>query len=334
MRCGQSGITGMLYTKNSQIVGNHIEEINYRNEFGGAETAGIKHHWGFELHIASNFIRSVTSGHGIWADYRNYNWRVEGNVVLGAGVYSMMAEANHGPNLYANNIFVGGGIGVYSSRADAWVHNLFVNTPQTWVNQDWGGRLPVGDARWVNNVFIGDGLNSSTAPWDNRYNRNVFLDGAVPHPDDADAVIGNTPTDIQVLETSQGVALGFQVDEATLSAGYPLVDNETLELNFAIDATVDADFWGEQRSELSNSPGPFATLQPGRNEFTVYEYPSLYLKAMCFTGCEDFNDCTADACNQAVGCEHTAVPDGQVCDFTGPSYVDGICRQGICIFAP
>ncbi len=334
MRCGQSGITGMLYTKNSQIVGNHIEEINYRNEFGGAETAGIKHHWGFELHIASNFIRSVTSGHGIWADYQNYNWRVEGNVVLGAGVYSMMAEANHGPSLYANNIFVGGGIGVYSSRADAWVHNLFVNTPQTWVNQDYGGRLPVGDARWVNNVFIGDGLNSSTAPWDNRYNRNVFLDGAVPHPDDADAVIGNTPTDIQVLETSQGVALGFQVDEATLSAGYPLVDNETLELNFAIDATVDADFWGEQRSELSNSPGPFATLQPGRNEFTVYEYPSLYLKAMCFTGCEDFNDCTADACNQAVGCEHTAVPDGQVCDFTGPSYVDGICRQGICIFAP
>jgi hypothetical protein len=202
-------------------------------------------------------------------------------VILGAGVYAMMAEANQGPNLYANNIFVGGGIGVYSSRADACVHNLFVNTPQTWVNQDYGGRLPVDDARWVNNVFMSDGLNSSLGPADNRYNRNVFLDGAIPHPEDADPVIGNTPTDIQVLETSQGVALSFHVDEATLSAGYPLVDNESLELNFEIDATVDADFFAEQRSELSNSPGPFATLQPGRNEFAIYDYPSLYLKAMC-----------------------------------------------------
>ncbi len=325
MRCGQSGVTGHLWTKNSQIIGNHIEEINYRHEFGGAQTAGIVHHVGSELHIGGNFIRSVTAGHGIWVDFQNNNWRVEGNVVLGAGVYAMMSEANQGPNLYANNIFVGGGIGVYSSRADAWVHNLFINAPQAWVNQDWGGRLPVADARWVNNMFTGDGLNSSLAPGDNRYNRNVFLDGAVPHPDDADAVIGNTPADIQVVETSQGVALSFQVDEATLSAGYPLVDNETLDLNFAIDATVDADFWGEQRSELSNSPGPFATLQPGLNEFTVYEYPPLYLKAQCFTGCDDSNDCTVDTCNPAVGCEHAAVDDGMLCG--GAS---GTCQGGSC----
>jgi len=281
MRCGQSGITGQLWTKNSQIVGNHIEEINYRNEFGGAETAGIKHHWGRKLHIAGNFIRSVTAGHGIWNDFQNNNWRVEGNVIMGAEVYSMMAEANwNGPNLYANNIFIGGGIGVYSSRADAWVHNLFVNAPQTWVNQTYQNRPVIGDARWLNNMFIGDGLSSSITPPDNRYNRNVFLDGAAPHPDDADAVIGDTATDTQVLETSQGVTLSFDVDEVIVSAGYPLVDDETLDLDFAIDATVDADFFGEQRSELSNSAGPFATLRPGRNEFTVYEYPSLYLKAL------------------------------------------------------
>ena len=333
MRCGQSGITGMLYISNSQIVGNHIEDINYRNEFGGAETAGIKHHWGHKLHIRSNFIRSVTAGHGIWADFQNNNWRVEGNVILGAGVYAMMAEANHGPNLYANNIFVGGGIGVYSSRADAWVHNLFINTPQTWVNQTYGGRPPVGDARWVNNMFIGDGLNSSLAPPDNRYSRNVFLDGAVPHPDDADAVIGNTPTDIQVLETSEGVVLGFHVDEPTLSAGYPLVVDDTLELNFDIDATVEADFFGEQRSELSNSPGPFATLQPGRNEFTVYEYPPLYLKAQCFTGCDDSNDCTVDACNPAVGCEYTPAADGSACAESNECAV-GQCAGGTCTLMP
>ena len=324
-RCGQSGITGMFYIGNSQIVGNHIEEINYRNEFGGAETAGIKHHWGQGLRIAGNFIRRVTAGHGIWADYLNYDWRVEGNVILGAGVYSMMTEANYGPNLYANNIFVGGGIGVYSSRADAWIHNLFVNTPQTWVNQDYGGRPPIADARWVNNVFIGDGLNAGLAPPDSRYNRNVFVDGAVPHPDDADAVIGNTPTDVQVLETSQGVALGFQVDAATLSAGYPLVDNETLELNFTIDATVDTDFFGEQRSESSNSPGPFATLQPGHNEFMVYDYPPLYLKARCLTGCDDSNECTIDTCNPAIGCEYAVAANGTPC-------ADGLgaCQDGSC----
>jgi hypothetical protein len=333
MRCGQSGIAGYAWIKNSQLLGNHIEEINYRNEFGGAETAGIKHHRGYELHIASNFIRSVTAGHGIWADFENYNWRVEGNMVLGAGVYSIMAEANQGPNLYANNIIIGGGMGVYSSRADAWVHNLFVNAPQIWVNQDYGGRLPIGDARWVNNMFIRDGLNASLAPPDNRYNRNVFRDGAVPHPDDTDAVIGNAPTDIQVLETSQGVALGFEVDETTLSAGYPLVDNETLELNFSIDATVDNDFFGEPRTESSNSPGPFATLQPGYNEFTIYEYPPLYLKAQCFVGCDDSNDCTVDACNPAARCEYTPAADGSACAESNECAV-GRCAGGACALTP
>jgi hypothetical protein len=275
----------------------------------------------------------VTAGHGIWADFINNNWRVEGNLVLGAGVYAMMAEANDGPNLYANNIFVGGGIGVYSSRADAWVHNLFINAPQTWVNQDYGGRHAIRDTRWVNNVFIGDGLNSNIAPSGSRYSRNVFLDGAAPHSDDADAVIGSTPTDVEVLETSQGVALVFQVDEATLSAGYPLVDNETLELTFVIDATVDTGFFGEQRSELSNSAGPFATLQPGRNEFTVYEYPPLYLKALCFIGCDDSNDCTVDACDPAAGCEYTLAADGSACAESNECAV-GRCAGGACALTP
>jgi hypothetical protein len=51
--------------------------------------------------------------------------------------------------------------------------------------------------------------------------------------------------------------------------------------------------------------------------------------------CDDGNECTWDGCNAFDGsCESGPVPDGQICDFIGPSYVDGIWQQGICIFAP
>ena len=190
MRCGQSGITGQRWINHSQIIGNHIEDINYRKEFGGWETAGIKHHNGDSLRIENNFIRKVYTvdsdigaAHGIWNDYRNSNWRVNGNIVMAVEGNAIMAEANwEGPNLYTNNILVDGTIAIYSSRGDSWAHNLFIYTPQEWVNQSHKDRPAVANTRWMNNIFVGDGLNPDIEAMNSRYNRNVFLDGAVPHP--------------------------------------------------------------------------------------------------------------------------------------------------------
>ena len=146
MRCGQAGVMGQTWNKHSQIYGNHIESINYRKEFGGWETAAIKFHDGDGIIIRDNFVRGVHTAdpeigaaHGIWNDFRNSNWRVSNNIVMGSEANSILVEANwDGPNLYENNIFVGGNIATYSSRGDAWVHNMFINAPQKWENPTLG----------------------------------------------------------------------------------------------------------------------------------------------------------------------------------------------------
>ena len=59
MRCGQAGIVGQLWNSHSTLSHNSIEEINYRCEFGGAETGGIKLHRTHNTAIENNLIRIV-----------------------------------------------------------------------------------------------------------------------------------------------------------------------------------------------------------------------------------------------------------------------------------
>ena len=292
MRCGQGGTTGQWWNSHSQIYGNHIEDINYRKEFGGWETAGIKHHSGDSMIIRNNFIRnvhtidpSIGAGHGIWNDWRNTNWRVSNNVVIGCEAHSILVEANwDGPNLYENNIFVGGTIATYSSRGDAWAHNLIINASEKWINQTSGNRPQIGNNRWANNLFIGHGKDPDIVADSMVYHRNVFLDNASPHPDEDNAVISKTPTSIRVRELDQLVSLEFTIEEDVLSAGYPVVNNEAFDLPFDFDATVNSDFWGKPRSEDKNVAGPFAELRPGVNEFVIYEFTPLYFKALSLIG--------------------------------------------------
>ena len=292
MRCGQGGTTGQSWNNHSEIYDNHIEDINYRKEFGGWETAAIKHHSGDRLVIKNNFVRGVYTvdskigaAHGIWNDYRNTNWRVTGNIIMGSEAHSILVEANWtGPSLYENNIFLGGSVATYSSRGDVWVHNMFISAEQKWGNQSFGGRPQIGNTRWLNNIFINKGLDPDIVADSVIYNLNVFLDGALPHPDDANAEANTTPTHIRVNETLQGISLTFTIDQEMRRGGYPIVDNEDFDLPFDFDATVDTDFYGNARQESENGAGPFAKLQPGINEFVIYEYSPLYKKALSLIG--------------------------------------------------
>jgi hypothetical protein len=292
MRCGQGGITGQWWNNHSQIYGNHIESINYRREFGGWETAGIKHHSGDGLVIRNNFIRDIRTidpaigaAHGIWNDYQNTNWRVSGNIVMGSEAHSILVEANwKGPSLYENNIFVGGTIGIYSSRGDAWVHNVFIKAAQKLENQTFGDRPPVGNSRWANNIFISEGIESGLEMDSVIYYQNLFLDDALPHPDDGDAIKSKLQSGVRVNATDQGVNLVFKVDRAVFDADYPIVDGEALHLPFSFNASVTHDFYGNERTEGENTVGPFADLKPGINEYIIYEYPSLYKKALSLIG--------------------------------------------------
>ena len=288
MRAGQAGIAGQSFNQQSIVSSNHIEDINYRREFGGWETAAIKFHDGDGLEISGNFIRNVATidpeigaAHGIWNDYRNSNWRVDGNIVIGAEGNAILSEANwEGPNLYSNNILIGGSIGVYSSRGDAWAHNLFLDTPQRWENQPWGDRTTVGNSRWLNNVFAGAGPQAEIDAEDSVFDHNVYLDGAKPHVDDANAItFGGEGPHVVPDESNDGVVLRLS-PEAIGTVSLPLVTNEMLSLPFAIDASITRDFFGEARRRDSNSAGPINSSGAGRTDVRIYRYGQSYRKAL------------------------------------------------------
>ena len=286
-RCGQGGVLGQSWNSYSVIEGNHIEDTNYRKEFGGWETAALKFHGAEALVIRNNLIRNVGTidpeigaAHGIWNDFNNQNWRVSNNVIMGAEGNAILAEANwKGPNLYENNVIFGGNVATYSSIGDAWVHNLFIEAPQRWENQKWQNRPRIANARWLNNIFVTDGLDPEIDSDGGIYHKNAYLDGAEIHPDDKGAIKRTvTDTHAKVIETRRGITVLFNVDEVTRNAGYPIVTQEIIDLNFDIDATVANDFYGNMRVAPSNGVGPFAKLQPGGNEFEVFEFSKLYRK--------------------------------------------------------
>ncbi|MFB0555824.1 MAG: right-handed parallel beta-helix repeat-containing protein [Phycisphaerae bacterium] len=76
---GQKGATRSL------ISGNLIEDTNYRREFGGWETAGIKFHNSVDTIISGNLIRGVyrqeQGAFGIWIDFGNQGIQITHNVV-------------------------------------------------------------------------------------------------------------------------------------------------------------------------------------------------------------------------------------------------------------
>lgn len=286
IRCGQGGTTGQLWANNSEIYGNHIEDINYREEFGGWETAGIKHHNTNNLLIRDNFIRGVYTmspdtgaAHGIWNDYRNKNWRVSQNVVMNVESHAILTEALwEGPNLYDNNVIINGSVASYSARGDEWAHNLFVNSAHIWDNQPWGDRPGLGDFSWLNNIFVGKGLDADIEAEGGQYDGNVYLDGAAAHPEDLSALISDAQCDARLEETEDGLVLILTLDKEVAKHQRQLVNTTLSESNLEIST----DFFGENRA--SNQAGPFTNLQIGTNEVLLYQYPELYRKALGLVG--------------------------------------------------
>ncbi|PWJ42851.1 right-handed parallel beta-helix repeat-containing protein [Sediminitomix flava] len=287
MRCGQGGTAGQSYNSHSQIYDNHIEDINYRKEFGGWETAAIKHHGGDSIIIRNNFIRGVYTidpeigaAHGIWNDFRNSNWNVSNNIILDTDAHGILSEANwDGPNLYANNILMNTTIGSYSTRGDAWVHNLFINCVQKWENQPWGDRVQIGDARWMNNMFMGKGGFDTKIVEDNTfYSQNAMLDSTIAQTSDQKSISSTVPTQVKLFEGSEGMVLTFDIEKELSKYATAILKNDQINLPFSFDTTIDADIHGLSRNVEENTVGPFAKLNTS-NRYLIYPYMSLYHKA-------------------------------------------------------
>ncbi len=288
LRCGQGGMAGQEYNDYSVVSGNYIGEINYREEFGGWETAAIKFHQGDSMIIHDNFIKGVYSkdpekgaAHGIWNDFKNTNWRVSNNIVSACESHPILAEANWtGPNLYENNVLIGSKIGIYSSRSDAWVHNLFINSGIKPENQTWGERVPVSNQRWLNNIFTGQGLDFELPLDETVMNGNVFYDNAKPNNMEKDAVVINGSSKVSVEENANAFVLNLYYSDSLFNSSFQLADASSLELPFSFNANALQDFYGVARNNGNVIPGPFSNVKKGVNRFILYEYPPLYFKAL------------------------------------------------------
>ena len=268
LRNGQGGVAGQAWNHNTIVEGNWIEDTNYREEFGGWETAGLKFHNVENMLIANNVIVGVRShdpqngaAHGIWIDFQNTQARLTGNVIADVDAAAVLTEANwEGPVLIDNNIMFDGGLNTYSSINDAWVNNLFVDSMGNWVNQEWQDRPPVSNCRWERNIFVGLGLEElpentpDCAPGENLY----VGEDALPSALDENPILSDAEPSI-TLERFDAPKVALHVQ------GFPTLESADLESDLTfeelgvnlqssdiVDMSLNQDMTGQSRKDATN----------------------------------------------------------------------------------
>lgn len=292
-RCGQAGIVGMYGATRSRIIDNLIEDTNYRKEFGGFETAAIKFHFTVDTYIGGNLIRGVHcvshGAWGIWIDFGNQGTRISGNIVYDVDLECLFLEMNHGGMLVDNNVFIGSGI-KSSSGGTAFVHNLIVDGINTYrddskrtapyyiphtrtVVEKRAGSLQ--DNKWLNNIFIGQGLDQITEAPGHLADYNVFLEGAKKcvFGDRHSQVDSSFNTLFTLKEEALGASISFQLNQDQFEIEFPLitgkfigkfpVTGQTIEDRDGKPIKVNTDINGRLFSKPN--VGPVSDIKTGTN---------------------------------------------------------------------
>ncbi|WP_432840113.1 galactose-binding domain-containing protein [Dactylosporangium sp. CA-092794] len=271
-KSGQSGIAG-VFSWNSDMLYNMIEDTNYRNEFSGAETAPIKVHYMNEGLIKGNYIKNSKGGNsaGIWTDWGNQNVRITGNIVMNCP-WGYYAEAVHGPILVDNNVFIGNSdIRTLDATGIVFADNLFIDNGR--INIDGSGRdayyfqpgtmnettaltSPMKDF-WYNNLVQG-----STLP-DNATNKTHVKEG------DFTGALSN----VRYTATNTQMSLTFDLNTTGISGLTPVTKARVgiiPRANESIAADVTTDFFGGPINTANVMAGPFAAAHSGTNAFALW----------------------------------------------------------------
>lgn len=157
----------------SVISGNHIHDINNRQEFGGSEMAGIKLHAAIDVQIEDNLIHDCIRG--LWLDWEAQGTRVSRNAFFANTTEDIFIEVCHGPCTVENNLL----LSEYSlsnvSQGVAFVHNLFagktrmLRDPNRFTMYHFphdtavAGLMVIygGDDRVIGNLYVGDGTGDA-----------------------------------------------------------------------------------------------------------------------------------------------------------------------------
>ncbi len=290
--CEQAGLVGSMGAVFCTITGNVIHDIHVRRLFSGAEMAGIKIHGAIDTEISHNRIYRTCLA--IWLDWMAQGTRVTGNL-LHDNDTGLFVEVDHGPFMIDNNLFLSGRALLDMSQGGAYVHNLFAGpiAAHPELNRDTPfhrahstavaglQKIEGGDDRFFNNIFVGhNGLapyNEAARPM--QMAGNVFVKGATPAKQEQGAlVLPEFDPGLKLVEEADGVYLHITLD-AVLAEARPrqLITTELLgrakvpdlpyEQPDGSPIKIDADYFGNQRSEENPTPGPFA--DPGDGRFVL-----------------------------------------------------------------
>jgi alpha-L-arabinofuranosidase len=257
-RCGEYGIAGEKGLTRCTITGNRIEDINYRNEFGGYEPAGIKVWNSVDVLIENNLIRNCIANQSnesqaycIWIDFANQGTRITRNVLVGSAMTTtvMFLEANFGPTLVDNNIIVeSAGKSVFvASQGSIFAHNLFLNNgfyyhvqtfaggdarpaysfvKHTLINTNSGKRVYIRHNKMYNNIFAGGGgpNNFSVNTGDgNVVDNNLYMNGTTPNSAHTNAKMGSSNFLFTLANIDKGVNFSFDIDSSFANINAPYV---------------------------------------------------------------------------------------------------------------
>ena len=299
--CEQTGICGSMGGAFSEIYGNHIYNILVKQQFGGAEMAGIKLHGAIDTYIHNNRIHK-TGNYGIWLDWMAQGAHISSNLFYDNATSDLFFEVDHGPYIVDNNI----ALSTYSVHENtdggAYLHNLFGGSIGRYDDARYtpyhlnhsteikGFRtITEGDHRFYNNVFVG-GTNEKqqyglimfdASQWPIYAEDNLFYNGAKPITGKRQGKVNESITpDLRIEETADSVYLVSDVDWQTLLAGKGKgIDAARLGITkltgFRFEHTdgtpyvLRTDYFGKERAAQSPAIGPLENI-PSSNRLKVW----------------------------------------------------------------
>lgn len=289
--CEQTGICGSMGAAFSEIYGNHIYNILVKQQFGGAEMAGIKLHGAIDTYIHHNRIHK-SGNYGVWLDWMAQGARVSSNLIYDNLGQDLFIEVSHGPYVVDNNIFLSPHSLQENTDGGTYLHNIFSGnmnplddmryTPYhlNHSTQIKGFRtITQGDHRFYNNIFIGGKdqkvnyglIDFDKSKWPIYAEGNIFCNGAKPMTDkEQGRVESSVNPNLRLEETDGEVYLisdvnlndlanfkGAKIDSERL--GVTKLSGLPFENPDGTSFTLDKDYFGVSRSSIT-VVGPFESL--------------------------------------------------------------------------
>lgn len=237
--CEQTGICGSMGAAFSQIYGNHIYNILAKQQFEGAEMAGIKLHGAIDTYIHHNRIHH-TGNYGIWLDWMTQGTRVSSNLIYDNLAQDLFLEVSHGPYIIDNNLLLSAHSVRENTDGGAYLHNLFSGDIYRMDDQRYTPyqlnhstevkgicTMTEGDHRFYNNIFVGgkDTLKYGMVVFDESQRpvyaeNNLFLNGSSPMTNKAQDWVERTINpNLRIEETpEEEVYLVSDIDLSELSS--------------------------------------------------------------------------------------------------------------------